>query len=148
MVENMFAPSTNNFLDFLSGLDFEKRQISRVSTGGTRFSRMESIGVPRIPSKTLNCVAYLYHNVADAEAGRDFGGTAFFVAVPADHGDRAFVYAVTNWHVAVRDGASVLRVNKKDGGTDIFDFGPEDWEFDPRFDIAVIRLNLNQSHLF
>lgn len=102
-------------------------------------------GMPRIPPKTLNCAAYLYPSVADAEAGEDFGGTAFFVMIPSSVPDRGYLYAVTNWHVAVAGGASVLRVNTKDGGTDIFDFGPEDWDFDRRFDIAVVRLSLDPS---
>jgi hypothetical protein len=99
--------------------------------------------LPRIPSKTLNLVAYLYHSVEDAETGTDFGGTAFFVSVPSDVPNRSFVYAVTNWHVAVRDGASILRVNRKDGGTDSFAYGPEQWAFTPKYDIAAVHVPLD-----
>lgn len=94
--------------------------------------------MPRIPPTTLNCVFYLYHSVEDAEAGRDFGGTGFFVVIEADTPGRAFFYAVTNWHVACQDGASVMRVNTVDGKTDIIEFGPEDWAFLPKYDIAVL----------
>ena len=50
-----------------------------------------------------------------------------------------FIYAVTNWHVAVRDGASIIRVNKKGGGIDVFEFDPSEWSFIPNGpDIAVL----------
>lgn len=105
--------------------------------------------MPRIPSRSLNCVGYLYHSTADAEAGADFGGTAFFVSVPSTLPNRHYIYAVTNWHVACRDGASVLRVNRKDGDTDIFDIGPEQWDFDARYDIAVVHIPLTSAvHTF
>ena len=51
-----------------------------------------------------------------------------------------FFYAVSNWHVAVREGASVVRINTKDGKSESFEFGPEQWEFNPKYDIAVILL--------
>jgi hypothetical protein len=99
--------------------------------------------MPRIPPKALDLVFYLYHRVEDAREGRDFGGTGFFVEVPSRVPSRRYFYAVTNWHVACEDGASVIRLNTKGGGTDIFEFGPEEWEFDPRFDIAVMPIALN-----
>jgi hypothetical protein len=50
--------------------------------------------------------------------------------------------------VACTGGASVLRVNTRNGGVEIFPFEPSDWEFDSRYDIAVIPLSLNESHKF
>ena len=72
--------------------------------------------------------------------GVDFGGTGFFVAYPTGLPDMpSLLYAITNWHVAVRDGASVMRVNTLDGGFDILDFDPSEWEFLPGGpDLAVI----------
>jgi hypothetical protein len=94
-------------------------------------------------------VGYLYHTVENANAGRDFGGTAFFISIKTEVQNRAFIYAVTNWHVAVRDGASILRVNRKDGGSDTFEYGPEDWTFIPKYDVAVALVPLNTNvHLF
>ena len=95
--------------------------------------------MPRIPPMILNCVVYLYATRDDAEAGRGEGGTGFFVRIPAVVPGRWFEYIVTNWHVAVRFGYSVVRVERVDGGHDIFDFDPSEWQFLPEYDIAVIE---------
>jgi hypothetical protein len=48
---------------------------------------------------------------------------------------------VTNWHVALRDQPSVVRINKKDGGVEIFETEPTQWEFEPHSnDLAVLDL--------
>jgi hypothetical protein len=61
----------------------------------------------------------------------------------------SFFYGVTNWHVACRDGFSVIRLNTHGGGTDVIEFGPEDWEFIPgKYDVAVIPLNVDERHQF
>jgi hypothetical protein len=100
--------------------------------------------MPRISQKILESVFYLYPSKADAKAGKHFGGTGFFIFLPSTDGtdgnESGWVYAVTNWHTAVRDGASVMRVNTLNGPPDIFEFGPEDWDFDPRFDIAILQM--------
>jgi hypothetical protein len=96
--------------------------------------------MPRIPPQVFYSTFYLYRSREDAEEGSKFGGTGFFVGYPTGD-DRApmLLYAVTNWHVAVRGGASVIRVNKIGGGVDILEFDPADWEFIPGGpDIAVI----------
>jgi hypothetical protein len=62
------------------------------------------------------------------------------VAVRSSLPNAYFFYAVSNWHVAVREGASVVRINTKDGKSESFEFGPEQWEFNPKYDIAVILL--------
>ena len=95
--------------------------------------------MPRIPPKVLNCVVYLYATRADAEAGREFGGTGFFVHLPSLVPDRSFGYIVTNWHVAVQKGHSVVRLERVDGRHDIFEFDPSDWYFTPEYDIAIIE---------
>jgi hypothetical protein len=120
--------------------EFAKVDIPAVSTGGTAYRRRVSYGMPRISSDMLFSTFYLYHTVDDARAGRKFGGTGFFVGYPT--GVTRFpvlLYAVTNWHVAVRDGASVMRINKVGGGVDIFEFDPSEWEFMPGGpDLAVV----------
>jgi hypothetical protein len=103
--------------------------------------------MPIIPPQFLSCIFYLYRDREDAEAGKDTGGTGFFVALPTTDG-RGHHYCVTNWHVAVRDGYSVIRINKSMGGFEIFDqLGPEDWEYEPgKDDIAIAPLSLHGSH--
>ncbi len=100
--------------------------------------------MPRIDPRVLNCAFFLYPTKEDALAGRNFGGTGFLVSVPSAVADRNFVVAVTNWHVACR-GNSVLRLNTKQGGVEVLDAAPEDWSFDPRYDIAILPLSIEEG---
>ncbi len=100
--------------------------------------------MPRIPPQVLDCVCYLYENEDDARAGRNFGGTGFLVSVPSAFPGRDYVYAVTNRHLACQKWP-VVRLNTLDGGTDVFDFCPDQWEFDPRYDIAVIPIPVSMN---
>ena len=128
-----------NWWDF----EFDKIEATARSTSGVPYQRGVSVGMPRIPPQVLNSPFYLYHTAADAKSGGRFGGTGFFVGVPIpDRPTSSFMYAVTNWHVAVRAGASVIRVNKVGGGVDIFEFDPSEWSFQPGgYDLAVIPIN-------
>ena len=95
--------------------------------------------MPRIPHQVMDCPFYLYRTREEAEKGVGFGGTGFFVGYPGTAAGYTSAYAITNWHVAVRDGFSVIRVNKIGGGTDIFEFDASEWEFQPNGpDIAII----------
>jgi hypothetical protein len=99
----------------------------------------------KIPTILKNAAFYLFPTEEDAKRGSNFGGTGFVVLLPSKlHGKygRGFLYAVTNWHVAVQ-GNPVIRLNTKSGAPDIIDAGPEDWYFDGRHDIAVLRINLD-----
>jgi hypothetical protein len=132
---------TFNWWDF----EFDRVEVPAVSSGGTPYRRRLSYGMPRIATEILNSPFYLYHSRKDAEEGKRFGGTGFFVGypmpghVPFRQDGVAFLYAVTNWHVAVRDGASVMRINKIGGGVDILEFDPSEWEFLPKGpDLAII----------
>jgi hypothetical protein len=95
--------------------------------------------MPRIPREVLNCTFNLYPNRQAAEAGEPFGGTGFFVGRKTGRRDLShFTYAVTNWHVACRDGLSVMRVNDSFGSVRILELDPSEWEFLPRWaDIAI-----------
>lgn len=107
--------------------------------------------MPKIPDDILDCTFFLFNSREDAERGRDFGGTGFFVYLPySNHPKRAIhLYAVTNWHVACRDGCSVIRLNTIDGGTEILDFDPSDWHFESGgHDIAVVPIEPSGRHKF
>lgn len=103
-------------------------------------------GMPDISASIglLDATCFLYPSIQAAEAGEGFGGSAAVVAVPlASRPDLAVRYVVTNWHVAVNAGCSVIRINKRDGTARAIDVGPEDWHFLPGGpDLAAIQLNL------
>jgi hypothetical protein len=106
--------------------------------------------MPRIPPQLLYSTFYLYSSIEDAKDGSRFGGTGFFVGYPTGEPSAPnLLYAVTNWHVAVRDGFSVIRINKIGGGVDVLDFDPSEWEFPPTgHDLAVLshqKLGLKES---
>ena len=108
--------------------------------------------MPKLPTEILDSPFYLYSSADDAKKGAPFGGTGFFVGYPTGLTEpKFFTYAITNWHVAVRDGASVIRVNKAGGGVDIFEFDPAEWFFVPGgHDVAIVsgtHLPVNASHL-
>lgn len=116
--------------------------------GRTSYTRNIPVGMPQIARNLLDTVIYLYGNETDAKAGKNFGGTGFLVSLQSEmfpNRGAAYFYAVTNWHVAVRDGFSTIRVNNTDGTVDIFEFGPEDWHFLPKYDIAVIPMPFDPS---
>jgi hypothetical protein len=98
--------------------------------------------MPRIGSGVVDGVFYLFSTPEKAARGKDPGGTGFIVR----WGWSDIYYAVTNWHVACKRGYSVIRLNTLDGGADIIDFGPEDWEFEPAGpDVAIAPLNLDKK---
>ncbi len=94
--------------------------------------------------RLLKTVFYLYPDVESAKAGKGFGATGFFCTVPLlSRPEMGLWLGVTNWHAAVRDGNSVVRVNRADGGVDVFGYEPHEWFFLPgRNDIAVLPLDV------
>jgi hypothetical protein len=126
----------------LTGLPFARRPAVFRSTRGTPYKRWVPYGMPQLGQYKWisDTVFFLYPSVEDAVKGSEFGGTGFFVAVPSVRwGDQYWhVHGISNWHVAVRGGSSVVRINRKDGGTDSFDFEPHEWTFRPGWhDIAI-----------
>lgn len=125
---------------------FETLEWDALSSAGSPYKRRAEIGMPQISSDILDTVFYLYKSRADAEAGVNKGGTGFWVSMPAGVGGE-YIYAVSNWHVAVKGGYSVIRVNKTDGGIDIFDLDPSEWFFKPQWhDVAIADAPTRQPH--
>ena len=103
--------------------------------------------MPRIPDEYPKCAFYLYASKGDAEKNVNPCGTGFFVGVPdKNYPDYALhLYAVTNWHVAVSSGATVLRVNLLRGGTGYVESDPSDWISDPNgHDVAILPLGTDK----
>ena len=129
---------------------FETMDGISLTPSGLRYSRKVPIGMPHLPKEILESVFYLYPTLDDATNGTAFGGTGVFIAVPSDDPrEGSHTYAVTNWHVAVRDGCSVMRVNRIDGGVEIFEFDSAEWEFRPRWhDLALMPMfGVNKQQL-
>src|SRR5262245_34271386 len=105
----------------------------------------------------LKTVVFLYESREDAERGERCGGTGFLISVLSDrfgeYGIR-HIHAITNNHVAVYNPkgspAPVIRVNRKSGAPDIFEFGPEAWIFRPKWhDLAIsppLDIDNNKNH--
>jgi hypothetical protein len=126
--------------------DFDRFPVPAWSSAGTRYTRWLRCGVPKIPDAALRAVVYLYKSREDAETGKPFGGTGFLVGVQTGISDIRAIYAVTNYHVAVSGGASVVRVSKIDGGVDVFDLDPSEWIFKPGgYDVAITPLALDDK---
>jgi hypothetical protein len=132
----------------LADLEFPRVAVVAKSECGVAYERWMRVGMPRIPASVINDVFYLYASVEDAKSGRSPGGTGFiaeYTGPPGQFsGQSKYYYGVTNWHVACADGFSVVRLNTKDGTTDIVEFGPDEWQFLPgRYDVAAIPLSLD-----
>lgn len=102
----------------------------------------------RSAPNVLDSVFFLYMTEDDAKAGVNAKATGFIVSV----GDGNWLskdwdyYGVTTWHAAVRDGNSIIRINREDGGTDILPFDPCDWHFIPGGDdVAVVPLQFDNN---
>ena len=97
----------------------------------------------------VGCSIYLYPSKDKADQGAASGGSGFLVSSPSNDGtNRWNLYAVTNKHV-IEGGCSVLRLNRKDGGMDTIITRWGEWRFHPSyFDVAVKRLELDESLKF
>jgi len=130
-------------------IPFDRAPLTCYSSLGNAYTRWVPIGMPNLGvyKDVLDVVFFLYQSVEDAQNGRKFGGTGFLVSLPTPWPGHSHDYAITNWHVAIQGGASVIRLNTMDGQTEILEFGPEDWYFIPKFhDIAALPLSIKPHH--
>jgi len=107
--------------------------------------------LPRVTERLLDAVVFIYRDEEQATNGLPEGGTGCLVSYPfkaqglANH---AHLYAVTNSHVAKRDGRnSVIRINKLDGRVQLVVIRGDDWTHHVDADIAVVPLDLDQQTL-
>jgi hypothetical protein len=108
-------------------LEFEQTPVEGRTSRGSPYLKWIDTGMPVVPAKFLDTVFFLYKSEADAKAGKNAGGTGFFVALPTEDG-LGHHYGVSNYHVAVRDGFSVIRMNTANGGVEIIDLQPDEWK--------------------
>ncbi|UPJ48273.1 hypothetical protein IVB30_35200 [Bradyrhizobium sp. 200] len=102
--------------------------------------------MPRIPPQLLDASFYLYRSSEEAKAGAQAGGTGVFVAVPVpDSSGRILVYAVSNKHVVMKLGCSVIRVNTLVGGTDVIEKDPAEWHASNTDDLAVCLVQIKEA---
>ncbi len=136
-------------INFL-GLEFP-RQITRtrITPGGRHYAVTRGGGVPKIPSEYLDSVFYLYESEEDARSGERAGGTGFLFSIPSSLFPEQviYTYAVTNWHNCCKNGASVIRMNSKNGGAQILNYGPEDWVFSSNYDIAAVQVPVDDENM-
>ncbi len=123
-------------------LAFDYVSIPRRSGSGVPYAKIVEVGMPRIPDDHLRCVFYLYPSRDAAERGVKHGGTGFLVM----HGMPPRLYAITNHHVAVRSGCSVIRIMAASNQAVTIELDPTDWEFLPgRADVAAVDLTTDHS---
>lgn len=76
-------------------------------------------------------------------------GTGFFVIRSSIRSNGApHIYEITNWHVALDAGASIIRINTSDGKSRFVELDPSEWEQSAEGDdLAATDLSekLNQS---
>lgn len=141
-------PLTGLLIDYQC-LQFEQVPVKIYSDTGTLITKWVDGGMPRIPTNVLNCAFYLYETREDAESGAKFGGTGFFVTIPSKKDSRHLhYYAVTNYHV-MNAGATTIRINTENGGTDILELSSRDWKYVPGGgDVAVCSVTeyIKDSH--
>jgi hypothetical protein len=102
---------------------------------------VEESDMPLVPDEILDTIAYLYPSEEAAREGHRFGGSAFIVSIPSEvHPDLVFAYVVTNTHV-IAGGATVLRVNGREGGVQIIHSTADFWISHPDGDdISVLSI--------
>ena len=119
---------------------------------------VEELAMPRMPESLLDCAIYVYASVEHASEGEESGGSGFLVGLittvikpPAPQMIFLHLYAVTNWHVILAAGESpILRLNTKNGGTEIVKTVPTDWKLSiPKGDdlaISSITMSADAHH--
>lgn len=95
--------------------------------------------MPRIDEQVADAIIYLYPSKETAEQGKRGGGTGFLVWIDSVHTNQGYLYAVTNKHV-IDSGGTVIRINRHDGKTEIFDLDVYNWERHPDSDVAIAQL--------
>jgi hypothetical protein len=96
--------------------------------------------MPKIPPALERSAFFLFsRNPKTGDINSEPDGTGFVVGRRwRTAASRFHYYAVSNWHVAVKRGASILRVNTASGKSRFIDTEPHEWYFiTPGDDLAI-----------
>lgn len=99
-------------------------------------------GMPRIHPQLQDCVFFLYGRNPQTGGIEGPLGSGFLIS--RSHQAKPglnHLYAVTNWHVAVKLGASIIRLNTKGGSTRFLEYDPIEWIFNANDDVAIVDIN-------
>jgi hypothetical protein len=85
--------------------------------------------MPKIREAVVEATFYLFRQNPKVDKIDGPFGTGFFVIRPSAHPTgHPHIYAVTNWHVARDAGASIIRVNTRDGKSRLIKYEPHEWK--------------------
>jgi hypothetical protein len=128
---------------------FQRERVLWPSDIGEPTHRWIPFGMPALRQEMSDCVFYLYRRnpktgkVEDKPVGT---GTVIahysrryhrnrFMDPPATEPDvMVHYYGVTNWHLTNQAGASIIRVNVRNGTSRYLEYDPADWQFIPNTD--------------
>jgi hypothetical protein len=126
----------------LSDLAFSMRRVPRQSSIGRLVHRQVPFGMPALRPDMVDCAFFLYARDEMTKKMHGPLGTGCIVGRKSEtlEGEMHY-YGVTNWHVANRENASIIRINTRDGGSRFIELSPFDWHFLPRGDdLCVVDL--------
>jgi hypothetical protein len=86
--------------------------------------------MPNLNHEIADTVFYLYRRHPKHDKIDGPIGTGSIVARPSRLLDEELhYYGITNWHLSHDQGASIIRLNTRDGSSRLLEYGPEDWQF-------------------
>jgi hypothetical protein len=127
---------------------FQRKRVLWPSDIGEPTHRWIPFGMPALRQEMSDCVFYLYrHNPKTGKIEDRPVGTGTIIAhysrmhqrnrfmdpAPTEPDILVHYYGVTNWHLA-NQGASIIRINTKDGRSRYLKYAPDDWQFIPNTD--------------
>jgi hypothetical protein len=100
--------------------------------------------MPKLKRDILNAAFYLYREEPTPSGKNKITGpwgTGSVIGRPIEGTRFYHLYGVTNGHVAHKNGASIIRINTKNGKTRRLEYQLDDWQFIPhQDDIAIVDI--------
>lgn len=141
----MLTPSRYSPQDRISrvgfgDLYFAQALVVQKSSSGDSDPRWLDVGMPRIDQDFFKHVFYLFR--LHPKTGEVEGpcGTGCIIVLDSQVRGHDHYYAVSNWHVVARKGASIIRLNTKEGKTHPIEFDPSEWVTSQDDDLAIIDI--------